>query len=51
VPRRYFGTDGVRVVVGKEITPELVERLAARRLALVRPPAGSSSDATHAHRA
>jgi len=27
VPRRYFGTDGVRGVVGKDITPELVERL------------------------
>jgi phosphoglucosamine mutase len=25
--RRYFGTDGVRGVVGEEITPELVERL------------------------
>ena len=25
--RRYFGTDGVRGVVGKDITPELVERL------------------------
>ena len=25
--RRYFGTDGVRGVVGKELTPELVERL------------------------
>jgi phosphoglucosamine mutase len=27
VPRKYFGTDGVRGVVGKDITPELVERL------------------------
>jgi len=27
VPRQYFGTDGVRGVVGKDITPELVERL------------------------
>ena len=25
--RRYFGTDGVRGVVGEDITPELVERL------------------------
>ena len=25
--RRYFGTDGVRGVVGKSLTPELVERL------------------------
>jgi len=25
--RRYFGTDGVRGVVGEELTPELVERL------------------------
>jgi phosphoglucosamine mutase len=25
--RRYFGTDGVRGVVGKELTPQLVERL------------------------
>jgi phosphoglucosamine mutase len=25
--RKYFGTDGVRGVVGKDITPELVERL------------------------
>jgi phosphoglucosamine mutase len=25
--REYFGTDGVRGVVGKEITPELIERL------------------------
>jgi phosphoglucosamine mutase len=25
--RRYFGTDGVRGIVGKELTPELVERL------------------------
>src|SRR5437660_9097213 len=27
VKRRYFGTDGVRGVVGEELTPELVERL------------------------
>jgi phosphoglucosamine mutase len=27
MPRRYFGTDGVRGVVGEFITPELVERL------------------------
>src|SRR6266540_564852 len=27
VPRRYFGTDGVRGVVGADLTPELVERL------------------------
>jgi len=27
VPRQYFGTDGVRGVVGKDLTPELVERL------------------------
>ena len=27
MPRRYFGTDGVRGVVGKDLTPELVERL------------------------
>jgi phosphoglucosamine mutase len=27
VPRQYFGTDGVRGVVGKDITPELLERL------------------------
>jgi phosphoglucosamine mutase len=27
VARRYFGTDGVRGVVGKELTEELVERL------------------------
>src|SRR6059036_2960765 len=27
VPRRYFGTDGVRGVVGEFLTPELVERL------------------------
>src|SRR5437773_4050823 len=26
--RRYFGTDGVRGIVGKDLTPELVERLA-----------------------
>ena len=25
--RRYFGTDGVRGIVGEELTPELVERL------------------------
>jgi phosphoglucosamine mutase len=25
--RRYFGTDGVRGIVGGELTPELVERL------------------------
>jgi phosphoglucosamine mutase len=28
VARRYFGTDGVRGVVGRELTPELVERVA-----------------------
>jgi phosphoglucosamine mutase len=28
VARRYFGTDGVRGVVGAELTPELVERIA-----------------------
>jgi phosphoglucosamine mutase len=27
VGRRYFGTDGVRGVVGEDLTPELVERL------------------------
>jgi phosphoglucosamine mutase len=27
MPRRYFGTDGVRGVVGRDLTPELVERL------------------------
>jgi phosphoglucosamine mutase len=27
VPRRYFGTDGVRGIVGETLTPELVERL------------------------
>ncbi|CAN5312410.1 phosphoglucosamine mutase [soil metagenome] len=27
MPRRYFGTDGVRGVVGKDLTPELIERL------------------------
>jgi phosphoglucosamine mutase len=29
LPRRYFGTDGVRGVVGKELTAELVTRLGA----------------------
>jgi len=24
--RRYFGTDGVRGVVGEDLTPDLVER-------------------------
>ncbi len=27
MPRRYFGTDGVRGVVGEDLTPQLVERL------------------------
>jgi phosphoglucosamine mutase len=27
MPRRYFGTDGVRGVVGEDLTPALVERL------------------------
>src|SRR5207237_5762542 len=27
VARRYFGTDGVRGIVGADLTPELVERL------------------------
>jgi len=27
VPRRYFGTDGVRGVVGQDLTPELIEAL------------------------
>jgi phosphoglucosamine mutase len=27
VPRRYFGTDGVRGIVGQDLTPDLVERL------------------------
>jgi phosphoglucosamine mutase len=27
MPRRYFGTDGVRGVVGESLTPELVEKL------------------------
>src|SRR2546423_13245224 len=27
MPRQYFGTDGVRGVVGADLTPELVERL------------------------
>ena len=26
-PRRYFGTDGIRGVVGDELTPELVEKI------------------------
>ena len=25
--RRYFGTDGVRWIVGEDLTPQLVERL------------------------
>ncbi len=27
MPRKYFGTDGVRGIVGEDLTPELVERL------------------------
>jgi len=27
VPRRYFGTDGVRGIVGEDLTPDLVVRL------------------------
>jgi phosphoglucosamine mutase len=27
MPRRYFGTDGVRGIVGEDLTPELIERL------------------------
>jgi phosphoglucosamine mutase len=27
MPRRYFGTDGVRGIVGQDLTPDLVERL------------------------
>src|SRR4051794_41831587 len=27
VSRRYFGTDGIRGVVGQDLTPELVEQL------------------------
>src|SRR6266516_3785543 len=27
MPRRYFGTDGVRGIVGEDLTPELVEQL------------------------
>jgi phosphoglucosamine mutase len=27
LPRRYFGTDGVRGIVGEELTPDLVERI------------------------
>jgi phosphoglucosamine mutase len=27
MPRRYFGTDGVRGVVGEDLTPELIEQL------------------------
>ena len=27
MPRKYFGTDGVRGVVGEDLTPDLVERL------------------------
>ncbi len=27
MPRRYFGTDGVRGIVGRDLTPDLVERL------------------------
>jgi phosphoglucosamine mutase len=27
MPRRYFGTDGVRGIVGEDLTPQLVERL------------------------
>jgi phosphoglucosamine mutase len=36
LPRRYFGTDGVRGVVGEDLTEELVERL-GRAFALWRP--------------
>ena len=49
--RRYFGTDGVRGVVGEVITPELVERL-GRAATLWSGRAGaSSSAATRARRA
>ena len=33
MPRRYFGTDGVRGVVGRDLTPDLVERV-GRAIAL-----------------
>jgi phosphoglucosamine mutase len=41
--RRYFGTDGVRGIVGEDLTPELVERLG--RAATLWSRAGASSSA------
>jgi phosphoglucosamine mutase len=52
MPRRYFGTDGVRGVVGDTLTPELVERLGraatvwarARRVFVGRDTRGSGPE-------
>ena len=48
VKRRYFGTDGVRGVVGKELTPELVERLGRAATLWAGAGRASSSGATRA---
>ena len=46
--RRYFGTDGVRGVVGEPITAELVERLGRAATLWTRRRRASSSGATRA---
>jgi phosphoglucosamine mutase len=47
--RRYFGTDGIRGVVGDDLTPELVEKLgrAAAVWAQKSAPSGKGSDPGH----
>ena len=46
--RRYFGTDGVRGVVGEDLTPQLVERLGRAATLWVGRRCASSSGATRA---
>ena len=38
--RRYFGTDGVRGIVGEDLTPRLVERLGRAQLTKLKIYAG-----------
>src|SRR3990172_2650270 len=44
--RRYFGTDGVRGVIGESLTLELVERL-GRAVALLSEDVGAVISASH----
>ena len=47
--RRYFGTDGIRGVVGEDLTPELVEKIGRAATLWARKPAQRDKGSDPAH--